>query len=352
MAATGWLLLEVCCWVEKDSNIVTMATRTLGKPGRWAAWLLYLFLFYCLNVAYIVGCASLVVEIFNEQISSWLGALIIVMLTAPLVYAGARFVGRINVPLMVGLAVSYCAFVVLGAPHVNFDLLRYRDWSFAPMALPIAFTAFAYQGIVPTLYSYMHHDIKRTRNVILIGSFVPLIIYTIWQALILGIIPPFGPGGLVEAMKNGENAVEPMKNLLQTPEVYIIGISFAFFALITSFIGVSLALVDFLSDGLKVEKTPKGKLLLCSLVFMPPMLIAFTYPYIFLIALDLAGGFGCALLLGLLPILMVWSGRYYLKLPETCPLPGGRAVLVALILFVVFQLLSQFIVLAGLHSSG
>lgn len=347
MAATGWLLLEACCWVEKGSNIVTMATRTLGKSGKWAAWLLYLFLFYCLNVAYVVGCASLVMQVFNDSIPSWLGSLIVVLFTAPMVYAGARVVGRLNVPLMIGLAVSYCAFVIIGAPYVNFELLRFRDWSAAPLALPIAFTAFAYQGIVPTLYDYMYHDVRRTRTVILIGSFIPLVIYTIWQALVLGIIPPFGPGGLVEAMQNGDTAVEPMKNLLNTPQVYIIGLFFAFFALITSFIGVSLALVDFLSDGLDIKKTPKGKLLLCGLVFIPPLLVAVTYPHVFLLALDLAGGFGCALLLGLLPILMVWSGRYWLRLPDKCPLPGGRIVLLLLILFVAFELVTQLISLYG-----
>lgn len=350
MAATGWLLLEVCSWVHEGSNIITMANRTLGKPGKYAAWLLYLFLFYCLNVAYIVGCADVISEVFNERFPHWVAAIIVVVASAPLIYAGARVVGKINVPLMIGLAASYVAFVIIGAPHVNFEMLLYRNWSYAPMALPIAFTAFAYQGIVPTLYSYMNHDINRTRNVILIGSFIPLIIYAIWQGLVMGIVPPHGPDGLVEAMNNGENAVEPMKNLINTQTVYAIGMFFAFFALITSFLGVSLALVDFLSDGLNVKKTPKGKLLLCSLVFLPPLLIAFTYPHIFLIALDLAGGFGCALLLGLLPILMVWSGRYYLNLPDRCPLPGGRIVLTFLIAFVAFELLSQLVVLSGFSS--
>ncbi|MCB1110432.1 MAG: tyrosine transporter, partial [Chlamydiia bacterium] len=67
-------------------------------------------------------------------------------------------------------------------------------------------------------------------------------------------------------------------------------------------------------------------------------------PGIFLKALGYAGGIGCALLLGLLPILMVWVGRYrkdYSRLNEQ--LPGGKPVLLILTAFVIFELAIEFI---------
>lgn len=348
MACTGLLLLEVCFWMRAEANIVTMAERTLGWSGKCAAWVLYLFLFYCLTLAYVVGCGDLVVEVSGESIPEWAGSLIFVALFAPLVFAGAHIAGRVNVVLMFGLALSYCAFVVMGYTHVKPELLLYRDWSHSLVAFPIAFTAFAYQGIIPTLVTFMHRDVQRTRTVILIGSFIPFVIYVIWQGLILGIIPPDAPGGLVEALSRGENAVQPLKNFIQSPSVYIVGQFFAFFALVTSFLGVTLGLLDFLADGLSVKKDNAGKLMLCLIIFIPPLLFAFTFPGVFLMALDYAGGFGCALLLGLLPILMVWSGRYRMGLPSTDLLPGGRALLVVLILFVLFELTCQMGVALGL----
>lgn len=64
------------------------------------------------------------------------------------------------------------------------------------------------------------------------------------------------------------------------------------------------------------------------------------YPNIFLLALSYAGGIGCALLLGLIPVLMVWSGRYRLKLDKTHrQLPGGKPILVLLALFIFFELI-------------
>lgn len=344
MSATGLLLLEVCQWVEPDANIVTMAERTLGKPGKWMAWGLYLFLFYCLTLAYIVGCSELFVQLFQRTLPHWAAGILFVLLFAPLIYAGARVVGRVNVVLMIGLGISYLAFIIMGFSYIKLEQLAYYDWRYSLMALPISFTAFAYQGIIPTLVHYMDRDIGRIRLAIIVGSFLPLIVYTIWQGLILGIVPTYAPGGLADALKQGANAVQPLKDFLQNPRVYVIGQFFAFFALITSFLGVTLGLLDFLADGLGIRKDTQGKLWLCALVLVPPLLFAISHPGIFLIALDYAGGYGCALLLGLLPILMVWSGRYRLGLPSTYALSGGRTTLILLLLFVIFELGCQVMI--------
>jgi len=344
MTLTGLLFLEIALWVEDDANIVTMAERTLGGWGKAAAWGLYLFLFYCLTLAYIVGVGDLIVEVMKDSVTlqGWQGQLLFLALFGPFVYAGARLVGKFNIFLMIGLGISYLVFVFLGAPHVRSDLLVSTNWSKLWTALPITFTAFAYQGIIPTLVNYMHRDVKQIRLAIIIGSFLPLVAYTIWQWLILGIVPVTGPGGLNETLQNGLNAVQPLKNVLNTSSVYIVGQYFAFFALVTSFLGVSLGLMDFLADGLKVKKTPTGKLALCLLVFIPPTLFAFTHPHVFLIALDYAGGFGCALLLGLMPVLMVWSGRYKMGLKGEYTVAGGRWLLTALVIFVLIELACQF----------
>lgn len=343
MALTGLLFLEISLWMEPDANIITMAERTLGGAGKAVVWGLYLFLFYCLTLAYIVGIGNLIVEVMAGSFSlkEWQGEILLLLIFGPFVYAGARVVGQFNFILLIGLAISYVMFVVLGASHVRSELLFSTNWQKLWTALPITFTAFAYQGIIPTLVTYMHRDAKKIRLAIIVGSFLPFIAYTVWQWLILGIVPVDGPRGLNEALKQGLNAVQPLKNILNISSIYVVGQYFAFFALVTSFLGVSLGLMDFLADGLKVKKTPKGKLALCALVFIPPTLFAFTHPHVFLIALDYAGGFGCALLLGLMPVLMVWSGRYKMGLKGEYTVAGGRGILVGLILFVLIELACQ-----------
>ena len=103
------------------------------------------------------------------------------------------------------------------------------------------------------------------------------------------------------------------------------------------FFGVTLGLFDFLADSLQIKKDPRGKLTVCSFIFLPPLVIAISYPDIFITALKYAGGYGSALLLGLLPIVMAMSQRQ--KYPEAKQLiPGGFCMLILLALFVFFEL--------------
>ncbi len=342
MASTGLLFLEILQWMKGEANIVSMAERTLGTPGKYLTWMIYLFLFYCLTVAYMVGCGNILVELSQYNLPDWLGPLIFVFLFSPLILISTRWASHLNIWLVAGLAISYFGFVFLGFHYVQPEFLKHEDWSYSLKVLPIAFTSFAYQGIIPTLASFMHHDAKNIRKAILIGSFIPLLAYALWEWLILGIVPLDGQNGLKDALQQGQNAVHPLKFFIYNGAVYWLGQAFAFFALITSFLGVALGLRDFLSDGLNIQKDTKGKILLAFLVLLPPLIIAVSYPHIFLIALDYAGGFGCALLLGLLPIVMTWRGRYALDLPFQPQLPGGKVFLSCLALFVSIELISEF----------
>ena len=342
MACTGLLFLEICHALPADSNIVTMAEHTLGFFGKAAAWILYLFLFNCLTLAYVVGCGRIISESLAGAIPSWIGPLLFVLVLSPVIYIGTRLVSKINVFLMLGLGLSFTTFILVGYHYVKPELLLHADWSKSLIALPITFAAFAYQGTVPTLVNYLNHDKKKTRIAVLGGSFITFIVYIIWQWLILGIVPVYGAGGLAEALENGQTAVAPLKNFVSLEKINIIGQSFAIFAMVTSFLGVSLGLIDFLADGLKIKKDAQGKVILCSLVFAPALVLAWSFPHVFLTALDYAGGIGCALLLGLMPILMVWNLRSQNKQSERF-LPGGKVVLVIMTLFVVFELICELI---------
>ena len=60
-----------------------------------------------------------------------------------------------------------------------------------------------------------------------------------------------------------------------------------------------------------------------------------------------AGGFGTALLLGLLPVCMTWAGRYHLGYRDHFQVRGGKPVLVLMALFVLIEV--SFEILHLLH---
>ena len=340
---TGLLILEVCLWMPNDANMITMAQRLLGPVGKIVAWVLYLFLFYCLTIAYVAAGGGLFQALTEGKIPHVLSLILFSVVFGFFVYKGTRVVDRLNFILMIGLGLSFLAFVILGVSKVNLEFLVRSHWTPAFLALPIIFTSFSFQGIVPSLTTYLDRNPKMVRFAIVVGTSLPFLGYLLWEYLILGIIPLDGPHGLLRAQALGQTAVEPLRFIFPGSSIYMIGQFFGAFALITSFLGVTLGLLDFLADGLQIAKKGWKKLGLCALIYIPPIIIVGINPFIFLDALGYAGGIGCALLLGIFPVLMVWVGRYCKGYPSIHrQLPGGKILLGCLGAFVIFELFIEF----------
>ena len=309
MAATGLMFAELSIWLKEEVNILTMAKKTLGKWGKMFAWAIYLFLFYSLSIAYLVGGSNLLGDVtsFSPEMTVVSFAAIFIFFIA----LGKKVVDPINKLCIGGLFIAYFTFLALGISSLNSSLLTHVNWSAVFPAFPIAFTSFGYQGMIPTLASWMHYDAKKIRLSILLGTSITLVVYIAWIWLILGIVPVQGPHGLLATINEGRDAVYPLHFFTHNPAVWMIARAFAFFAIITSFLGVGIGLVDFWADGLQMKKRDGiRKIALLILAFLPPLVFALFSQHIFLKALGLAGGFGSALLLGLLPIVMVMRDKF------------------------------------------
>lgn len=347
MMTTALLLLEVNLWFTDEVSIISMARRTLGKGGEAVAWLCFLFLFYALGVAYIAGSgeliASFIQKAFGVNIPQWGGSLIIGVIFGGFVYFGTLAVDLFNRLLMSGLVLTYVLLVILGAPHVDANNLQYQNWSAAPLVLPVMIISFGFHNLIPSLTTYLKGDAKRLKLAVIAGSCLALAIYLIWEWLILGLVPFNGAEGFSKVMDEGSMATDILKKAAGAAWIVDVAQYFAFFAIVTSFLGNSLSFVDFLSDGFKIKKDAFGKLCLCLLVIVPPFVLALIYPRIFLMALNYAGAFGAVILFGILPVLMVWSGRYQKGLGDKRLVPGGKVVLFGIIAFALWIMGMQLI---------
>jgi tyrosine-specific transport protein len=173
----------------------------------------------------------------------------------------------------------------------------------------------------------------------LLGSLLPLIVYLLWEIIVLGVIPVSGEKGLVAILHqehvSGKQAVieltQLLSHLLHNQHINLLAGIFGLCAMLTSFIGVALGLFDFFADGFHIPKTAKGKVILALLTFFVPVMIAIFYPR-FITALHYAGFFA-AILLVIFPALMVWIGRYRLQIKSEYQVMGGKALVVATFLF-------------------
>jgi len=335
MLATAFFFLDANFAVEGEPNLISMVHKTLGGWGKGLSWIVYLLLLYSLTAAYISASSPLFVSavqyVTGYTMPHWLGPFCLPLIFGFFVYLGTLGVDVINRILMLGLCVSYLLLVGFLPEHIDGALLTHVDWDPTLMIFPVVITSFGYHIIIPSLTTYMNHDKKKLRWILVVGSLLPLVIYLLWQVLILGIVPLSGENGLVHAWQHGASATQPLTQIVTNPWIKVGAHFFSFFAIVTSFLGVTLSLSDFLTDGFKIKKSWEGRLMACLLTFIPPLIFVLTYQRGFFVALEYAGAF-VAILLIFLPAMMAWK----LEKPRFYSTVWGRTLLVFIIFFAFF----------------
>lgn len=342
MLASSFLFLEVNLAMPAGSNMITMAEKTLGVYGKTVAWFIYLLLLYSLTAAYISGSASLFHHAFTQiGIESYLPKqllpTVLPIVFAAFIYLGAQGVDYVNRIFMLFLIICYFALIGYGPSDIEVDLLKHVDWKATMVSYSVIVTSFGYHIIIPTLSTYLNHNKKRLKWTLFLGSLIPLVVFILWNGLVLGAVSlPL----LAEAYQEGSGAVAPLATALKNPKLTLVANFFAFFAITTSFLGVTLSLSDFLTDGFKIPASPKGRLMALLFTFIPPLLFVYSFERGFLLALNYAG-VCVAILLVMLPALMVWN----LKKKSVYHTFWGKVLLTCVtffsIIMIVFTLLLQ-----------
>ncbi len=327
MTLGALFILEANLYLSRGKHMISMAAATLGKPGLLAAWLSYIFLLYTLLSAYISGGTDIFGHLFalaGITLKEWQMSTLFTLLFGLTVYGGIRHVDLLNRGLMFAKLTVYFILVVLIAPHIDSNHFVSGDYRNITATVMILITSFGFAIIVPNLRDYFNDNIKVLRQVVLIGSLIPLLCYLAWDAVIIGSLPSEGEKGLV-ALIHDEHATSTLAMrlsfVLQNNWVSSLFNFFTSICMLTAFLGVSLCLISFLADGLKMEQQGKQGIYLFLLTFLPPLFIVIYYPGAYIHALNYAGIF-CVILLLLLPALMTLYGRK--KFSSRYQVPGGK----------------------------
>ncbi|OGN62445.1 MAG: hypothetical protein A3F09_05020 [Chlamydiae bacterium RIFCSPHIGHO2_12_FULL_49_11] len=320
MLTTALFFVEIISHFHKGENFITMAGATLGMGGRVVSWFVYIFLLYALMIAYISAIAPLFQEalqvVFQRTLPLWACQFGLPLLFGGFIYFGTQGVDIINRALMIGLAFAYILLVMFLPQHVVSSHLNYVDFRPVLYGIPVIITAFGYHIIIPSLYHYLGHDTRRLKIAVVVGGLVALILNLFWQFLVLGILPLQGENSLFAAWQASRTVTPYLEAVVTAPLLKVGVYFFSLFAIITSFLGVSLSLSDFLTDGLKLKRTWEGRAFAMMLTFIPPLLFVYSTRNIFLGALNYAGAF-VAILLIFIPSCMILFGR---RFPHRLPI--------------------------------
>lgn len=323
--ATGLFVLEATLWFNHPVNLPSIVEHTLGRFGKYITFSLFLFLFYCLFVAYLDGggtlFADLLSSLLHTPVSHPMGVISCTLFVSTITYAGVKIVDGMNRLLLIGLIISFFVLVSVGYPHVQQNNLQHFDWIAGLGTIPILLICFGYQNLVPSIATYLNRNVTAIRFAIILGNLIPFFVYFLWNYVILGMLTSAD----LATFKNADMVTELLQGATASLSILFFVKAFSMFAMLTSFLPSTTSFVDFLKDGLQkvLHHEKNNKPLLFSLVFLPPFICTMFYPHLFLKALSFAGGFIDVLLFGVIPALVILVGRHVKKLAGPYQVAGG-----------------------------
>ncbi|WP_299489727.1 aromatic amino acid transport family protein [Acaryochloris sp. IP29b_bin.137] len=326
---------------QPNIGLLRMVESTLGPSIANVSGGAYLFLHYALLVAYMAQggdiLASAMAHIPGVNAPDWAGPTLFALVFGGLLYGGSeKLVARFNSTFVAIVITTFMVLLVLSGSHIDPGELIHQNWPAISPAVSIMLVALFYHNIVPVVTTQLEGDLSKIRQSIVVGSVIPLLMFLVWNAVILGSI-----GGL-SSLSPGSERVDPLellRNNTNLPGLGLVVSVFSEFAIATSFIGFTYGLLDFLMDALKVrELNADNRLPFYSVIFLPALGLSTLNPNIFFTALDYAGAFSISILGGILPAVMAWKLRYRsatIDLPSRTLVPGGRATLTMMVILAI-----------------
>ena len=342
------LFVELYQTAESDAGIGTLAEQYFGKTGRIIATAVLIIFLYALIAAYVSGGGSLLKDLLPESFGDKVSILLFTVIFGSFIVIGTHSVDKINRVLFFVMLAAFAVVLSLMLPAIKFDNLMATpiDNALIISASPVFFTAFGFHGSIPSLNKYLDGNVKALRISILAGSAITLCAYILWQMSTHGLLTQneflqilkedATLNGLVKATLaiTGSNMIAGAVKLFST------------LALVTSFLGVGLGLLECIEDLLKRSfNISAGRIPLGLMTFIPPLVFALFYPEGFILALGYAGQM-FAFYAVVLPVSLVWKARRaHTNLPYK--VWGGNLTLIIVLVLGVIITSIPFMIRAG-----
>nr|WP_175474940.1 tryptophan permease [Pragia fontium] len=347
MFMSGLMLLEANLNYAMGSSFHTMVKSLLGNLWNTINGLSVAFVLYILTYAYISAGGSIISHTLTSvlPINQTMAGLIFAILVAFIVWLSTKAVDRINSILIGGMVITFVFSVSDMFTQVQPDVLFNRNEShaeylpYALAALPYLLASFGYHGNVPGLVKYYGQHTQSVVRSLLFGTLIALVIYLLWQFVIQGNIPRSAFKQVISEGGNIGNLLAQLDNGTVTPIVKQLLNAFSYMALASSFLGVSLGLLDYIADFFKFEDTSSGRTKSALVTFVPPTLAALFFPDGFLYAIGFAG-LAATIWAVIVPAMLARSSRKRFPAAKYHA-PGGNFMIYFVILFGVINIIAH-----------
>ncbi|GJD11683.1 Tyrosine-specific transport protein [Galdieria sulphuraria] len=313
---------------------------------------------FTLLFSYIAGGGDILVFIWSSVVHAgfqhWAASLIFMISFGLVVFLGSSWCDYLNRFLMGAIVLSFSILVVCGLPKVQYAFLGHQDWlAIWPGAIAVGIIAFMAQNVVPVLVSYVQ-DVILVRRAILLGSILPLVMYIVWEWIVLGIVS-FESG----TSKSTDFVTKALSIASGYPGlVNIVATIFSLFSIASSFLGVALSCIELYLDfidalqarGIFTGMSPIWRRTISVIgSSLAPFLCAIFLQNAFVVAMENSGLLGGLSIYGVIPAVVVLIQRAHERYPPMPGrLPGGIISLSLFLLFCIAIILLQLAKLLGL----
>ena len=355
MYCASLMILEVNLHFRPGESFDTLVAKTLGKGWNVVNGVSLAFLLYILDYAYISGGGSALSHTLQQslgvEVPQILSGLLFALLFAFVVWLSTSAVKKVVAILVVGMLVSFLmVFAGLSATIDTAKLLGGDNQAshivFLLAAIPFYLAAFGFHAMVPSLVKYYGNNPSPIRRSVLTGSLICFAIYLLWLLATMGNIPRASflavaaEGGNVAALMRGIGQAADSKDIETLLSL------FANMAVISSFLGVSLALFDFIADKFGFPNTPSGRLKTALVAFVPPVVGGLFFPDGFLYGIGFAG-LSLSITALIVPGMMLQKSRKIFPV-GSYRLRGGNGLVYFIIAMGVLCALCKILVIPGL----
>ncbi|MUK78871.1 tyrosine transporter [Aliivibrio fischeri] len=332
------LLLEASINVGGGLGMNTIARKSLGKSGQIITNGLLYALLICLLMAYILGAGDLLNKLLRGvgfELSLIQSQIAFTLVAGIIVASGTAVIDKLNRVLFGIMLLMLVLTLVFLVPDISFEnMTQVTNSSTTDLVKTsaIIFTSFGFMVVIPSLVSYNHEATpKQLRNMVILGSLIPLVCYLVWLYAVVGNLT-------AEQLVHFTNVSE-LISVFSAEHAFISVVlsGFTGLALLTSFLGVAMALFTQNQDMFK-----QNKVVTYVISFILPLTGAIYAADQFLSVLSYAGII-LVFLAVFVPLAMVVKLRKSENAQKTYIAEGGVAMLTFSFTFGGFLLISQVI---------
>ncbi|MDO5068768.1 MAG: aromatic amino acid transporter [Neisseria zoodegmatis] len=353
MLSSGLMLLEVNTHYPHGASFDTMVKDLLGQGWNVVNGIAVAFVLYLLTYAYIFVGGDLTAKglgnLLGGEVGLPAGQLVFFFVLAFCVWASTRWVDRLTSILIAGMVIAF--FWATGGLltsvklPVLFDSNAAPDtqyWIYVAAALPVCLASFGFHGNVSSLLKYFNGDASKVARALQGGTLMALVIYVLWQLAIQGNLPRNAFGPVIEVNGQVSVLIETLSKFVPTGSMAEVLSFFAYLAIATSFLGVTLGLFDYLADMFKWDNSLAGRTKTAALTFLPPLVCCLLFPTGFVKVIGYVG-LAATVWTALIPAMLLYRSRQKFTENKGYRVYGGMWLIVWVFAFGVINIAAKIL---------